>query len=201
MLARPCSVVAWRWRSIVRRPHGLRPRRPAQDETASGSWRASWRCRTHASSTAPRSAPDCSIRQPERAGAGGPGCRPHRRPPSAVELLVPLLTDSAGAVQNAPPRSPSASSAIRAAVDPLLAIVRSVAPADQSVREIEAVTALAKIGGPKGAQAIRSSSTPRRSPAVPPIVSTALLEAWRLGCPRPHRPAARLCGSHRRRRP
>ncbi len=103
----------------------------------------------------------------------------------AVELLVPLLTDSAGAVQSA---AAFALGLLKdpGAVDPLLAIVRSVAPADQSVREIEAVTALAKIGGPEGAQAIRLvlESAPLGQ-AVPPSVSTALLEAWRLSARAP----------------
>ncbi len=99
----------------------------------------------------------------------------------AVELLVPLLNDSAGAVQNAAAFALGLLKDPRA-VDPLLAIVRGVAPADQSVREIEAVTALAKIGGTEGAQAIRLvlESSPLGQ-AVPAAVSTAVLEAWRLG--------------------
>ena len=99
----------------------------------------------------------------------------------AVELLVPLLNDSAGAVQTAAAFALGLLKDPRA-VDPLLAIVRSVAPADQSVREMEAVTSLAKIGGVEGAQAIQLvlGSTPLGQ-AVPPSVSTALLEAWRLG--------------------
>lgn len=101
--------------------------------------------------------------------------------PEAVALLVPLLNDSAGAVQGAAAFALGLLKDPRA-VDPLLAVVRSAAPAAQGVRESEAVTALAKIGGAEGAQAIRLllESAPLGQ-AVPPAVSTALLEAWRLG--------------------
>jgi cyclophilin family peptidyl-prolyl cis-trans isomerase/HEAT repeat protein len=101
--------------------------------------------------------------------------------PQAVELLVPALTDSSAAVQAAAAfalgllKDPSA-------IEPLLGIVRTVAPADQGVREIEAVTAIAKIGGDEGATAIRQiiEGAPLGQ-SVPATVSTALLEAWRLG--------------------
>jgi len=54
-------------------------------------------------------------------------------------------------------------------------------------REIEAVTALAKIGGAEGALAIRTllETAPLGQPAVAPVVSTALVEAWRLGARAP----------------
>lgn len=101
--------------------------------------------------------------------------------PEAVELLVPTLADSDATVQAAAAfalgllRDPTA-------IEPLLGIVRSVAPADQGERETEAVSALAKIGGDPGAQAIRQviEGAPLGQ-NVPPAVSTALLEAWRLG--------------------
>lgn len=101
--------------------------------------------------------------------------------PDAVELLVPVLNDSVVAVQGAAAFALGLLKDVRA-VDPLLAIIRSAAPAAQGLREIEAVTALAKIGGTEGAQAIRLilESAPLGQ-AVPPTASTAALEAWRLG--------------------
>lgn len=106
--------------------------------------------------------------------------------PEAIDLLIPALTDSAVAVQA------SAAFALgllknSRAVDPLLTLVRSVPPAAQGPREMEAVTALAKIGGVEGAAAIRTilESAPLGQAGVPPVVSTALLEAWRLGARAP----------------
>ncbi len=103
----------------------------------------------------------------------------------AVELLVPALTDSIGAVQAA------AAFALGllgdpAAVEPLLGVVRSVPPEAQGIREMEAVTALAKIGGEPGARAIQQiiEGVPLGRP-VPAAASVALLEAWRLGARAP----------------
>jgi cyclophilin family peptidyl-prolyl cis-trans isomerase/HEAT repeat protein len=100
--------------------------------------------------------------------------------PQAVTLLVPLLVDSVPTVQA------SAAFALGtlkdpAAIEPLLGIVRAAAPASQGAREIEAVSALAKIGGTGGAQAVRQviEGAPLGQ-AVPATVSTALFEAWRL---------------------
>jgi cyclophilin family peptidyl-prolyl cis-trans isomerase/HEAT repeat protein len=107
----------------------------------------------------------------------------------AVELLVPALTDSSGTVQGA---AAFALGMLRdpAAVDPLLGIVRAVPPETQGSRELEAVTALAKIGGEAGAGAIQQilegASLGR---PVSPAASMALLEAWRLG---PRAPVAQL---------
>src|ERR1051326_805498 len=110
--------------------------------------------------------------------------------PDAVDLLIPALSDSAVAVQASAAFALGLLKSVRA-VDPLLTIVRSVPPAAQGPREMEAVTALAKIGGPEGAAAIRTvlESAPLGQTAVPPAVSTALLEAWRGGAraPVPHR--------------
>jgi cyclophilin family peptidyl-prolyl cis-trans isomerase/HEAT repeat protein len=100
---------------------------------------------------------------------------------SAVELLVPALTDSIGAVQAA---AAFALGLLRdpAAVEPLLGVVRSMPPETQATSEMEAVTALAKIGGEPGARAIQQilEGVPLGRP-VPPAASVALLEAWRLG--------------------
>jgi cyclophilin family peptidyl-prolyl cis-trans isomerase/HEAT repeat protein len=111
--------------------------------------------------------------------------------PDAVELLVPALTDSVVAVQAA---AAFALGLLKdsSAVEPLLAVVRGVAPSAQGVREIEAVTAIAKIGGAEGAQAIRrvlEAAPPGQ--AVPPAASAAVLEAWRLG---PRAPVPQLLG-------
>ena len=105
--------------------------------------------------------------------------------PQAVELLVPVLRDSSGAVQTAAAFALGVLGDARA-VEPLLGIVRSIAPAAQGSREMEAVTALAKIGGEEGAQAIRVvlESAPLGQ-SVPPIVLSGLLEAWRLGARAP----------------
>lgn len=103
----------------------------------------------------------------------------------AVELLVPALTDSSTAVQA------TAAFALGmlgdpAAVDPLLGVIRSVAPEAQGPREMEAVTALAKIGGEAGARAIQQviEAVPLGRPASA-AVSVALLESWRLGARAP----------------
>ena len=104
----------------------------------------------------------------------------------AVDLLIPALSDSAVAVQAT---AAFALGVLKnpAAVDPLLTIVRTVPPAAQGPREIEAVTALAKIGGAEGAAAIRTilEGASVGSTTVPAVVSTALAEAWRLGARAP----------------
>ena len=107
----------------------------------------------------------------------------------AVELLLAALHDSSVAVQTAAVFALGVLKDPRA-VDPLLAIVRSTAPPDQGVREIEAVTALAKIGGTEGAQAIRLvlEAAPLGQ-TTPPAATTAVLEAWRLGS---HAPVPQL---------
>jgi cyclophilin family peptidyl-prolyl cis-trans isomerase/HEAT repeat protein len=69
------------------------------------------------------------------------------------------------------------------AVAPLLALVRSVPAASQGPPELEATSALAKIGGDEGASAVREllGLGPTAGRATSPVQSTALLEAWRLG--------------------
>ncbi|HEY6108118.1 MAG TPA: HEAT repeat domain-containing protein [Gemmatimonadales bacterium] len=105
--------------------------------------------------------------------------------PEAVEPLVTQLNDSVVAVQA------SAAFALGLlkdprAVEPLLAIVRSVPPASQGPRELEAITAIAKIGGPQGADAIRLAlQGAPLGQTVPPTASVAALEAWRLGARAP----------------
>lgn len=106
----------------------------------------------------------------------------------AVKLLLPALHDSGTAVAGAAAFALGLLKDSRA-VEPLLAIVRGAAPAAQGVRETEAVTALAKIGGASdadGARAIRLilEAAPLGQP-VSPAVSAAIVEAWRLGARAP----------------
>src|SRR3989454_88531 len=106
--------------------------------------------------------------------------------PGAVDLLVAALRDSDRAVQAAAAFALGMLKDPRA-VEPLAALVRAVAPAQQGAPEVEAVTALAKIGGGGAARApgglLGSGSRPGIAP--PPAVSAALLEAWRLGAQAP----------------
>lgn len=112
--------------------------------------------------------------------------------PAAVELLIPVLNDSVVAVQATAAFALGLLKDARA-IEPLLTLVRGVPPPAQGPREIEAVTALAKIGGPDGAAAIRTllEGAPLGQTTVPPVVSTALAEAWRLGA---RAPVAQLVG-------
>src|SRR5437899_898845 len=102
--------------------------------------------------------------------------------PGAVDLLVAALRDSDRAVQAAAAFALGMLKDPRA-VEPLAALVRAVAPAQQGAPEVEAVTALAKIGGDEAACALGDllGSGSRPGIAPPPAVSAALLEAWRLG--------------------
>jgi cyclophilin family peptidyl-prolyl cis-trans isomerase/HEAT repeat protein len=105
--------------------------------------------------------------------------------PEAVEPLVAGLNDSVVAVQATAAFALGLLKDPRA-VEPLLAIVRSVPAASQGPRELEAITAIAKIGGPQGADAIRLvlQAAPLGQ-TVPPTASVAALEAWRLGARAP----------------
>src|SRR5437870_8372310 len=102
--------------------------------------------------------------------------------PAAVDLLVAALRASDRAVQAAAAFALGMLKDPRA-VEPLAALVRAVAPAQQGAPEVEAVTALAKIGGDEAARALGDllGSGSRPGIAPPPAVSAALLEAWRLG--------------------
>ena len=106
--------------------------------------------------------------------------------PAAVDLLVAALRDSDRTVQAAAAFALGLLKDPRA-VEPLAALVRAVAPAQQGAPEVEAVTALAKIGGDQAARALGDllGSGSRPGIAPPPAVSAALLEAWRLGAQAP----------------
>src|SRR5512146_1749365 len=107
------------------------------------------------------------------------------RDPEAVEPLVAELNDSVVAVQATAAFALGLLKDPRA-VEPLLATVRSVPAASQGPRELEAITAIAKIGGPQGADAMRLvlQAAPLGQ-TVPPTASVAVLEAWRLGARAP----------------
>ena len=109
--------------------------------------------------------------------------------PAALELLVAALDDSAASVQAAAAFGLGLLGDSRA-VAPLLARVRAAAPASAGGREAEAITAIARIGGPEAADAIRTVL--EEAPAgqsVPLTASVAALDAWRLG---PRAPVAPL---------
>ena len=106
---------------------------------------------------------------------------------AAVDLLVPALGDTS------PPVRAAAAFALgllkdARALPPLLQLVRAASVAEQGSPELEAVTAIAKIGGTgstgadEGARAlIEIIATGSPGAPTPPVVATALLEAWRLG--------------------
>ncbi len=101
--------------------------------------------------------------------------------PAAVDLLVSALSDSSPDVQAAAAfalgllKDPQA-------VQPLLSLVRSVSEAGQGASQVEAATALARIGGAEGAGAVRDVLGNGATPgiATSPARRAALLEAWRL---------------------
>ena len=101
--------------------------------------------------------------------------------PAGVNLLVPLLADSSVVVRAA---AAFALGLLKdtLAVDALLATVRGRSAEQQDLPQLEAVSAIAKIGGTAGVRAltvILESASPGSE--VPPAVSRVLLEAWRLG--------------------
>lgn len=105
--------------------------------------------------------------------------------PEALEPLVAALNDSVVSVQAAAAFALGLLKDPRA-IEPLLATIRSVAPASQGARETEAITAIAKIGGSQGADAIRLAlQAAPLGQSVPPTASVAALEAWRLGARAP----------------
>lgn len=99
---------------------------------------------------------------------------------AAIDLLVPVLNDSAAGVQAAAAFALGLVQDARA-IPPLLQTVRAVAVTDVGPPQLEAVTAIAKIGGEEGARALVEIIA-TGSPASPSrVVDQALLEAWRLG--------------------
>jgi len=103
--------------------------------------------------------------------------------PAAVDFLLPILNDTNPTVQAAAAFALGLLKDARA-LPALLQLVRAAPVADQGPAELEAVTAIAKTGGDEGARAlveIIATGSPGAPPPAPPVVSVALLEAWRLG--------------------
>ena len=101
--------------------------------------------------------------------------------PAAVDLLVPALGDTSPPVQAAAAFALGLLKDARA-LPVLLQRVRAAGVADQGAAEVEAVTAIAKIGGDEGARALTDViATGSPGAPTPPVVAAALLEAWRLG--------------------
>ena len=103
---------------------------------------------------------------------------------AAVDVLIPALNDTTAAVRAAAAFGLGLLKDARA-LPALLQAVRAVAPAEQDAPQLEAVTAIAKIGGAEGARALGEIIATGSPGAAPPAVGTALLEAWRLGARAP----------------
>ncbi|HXM38245.1 MAG TPA: peptidylprolyl isomerase [Gemmatimonadales bacterium] len=104
---------------------------------------------------------------------------------AVLDLLIPALNDTAPQVRAAAAFGLGLLKDARA-LPALLQAVRAVAPADQGPAQLEAVTAIAKIGGADGARALGEIvATGSPGAATPPAVAAALLEAWRLGARAP----------------
>jgi cyclophilin family peptidyl-prolyl cis-trans isomerase/HEAT repeat protein len=129
--------------------------------------------------------PNPAVRRQAALAAGRIGDR------AAVDLLVPVLADTTPAVRAAAAFGLGLLKDARA-LPGLLQTVRATAPADQGPPELEAVTAIAKIGVEEGARAlveIIATGSPGSATPPPPVVGAALQEAWRLG---PRAPVAQL---------
>ena len=99
---------------------------------------------------------------------------------AAIELLLPVLNDSVPVVQAAAAFALGLLKDARA-IPALLQTIRAAPSTDPAAPQLEAVTAIAKIGGDDGARAL-SDILAAGSPAAPgPVLNAALLESWRLG--------------------
>jgi len=101
--------------------------------------------------------------------------------PAAVDVLVAALADSSSTVRAAAAFGLGLLHQARA-TGPLVTLARAAAPDQQGDPEIQAVTALARIGGDSGARAIQQLLD-LAAPGQPlsPVVSQAILESWHLG--------------------
>ena len=106
---------------------------------------------------------------------------------AAIDLLLPVLNDSAPVVQAAAAFALGLLKNARS-IPALLQMIRS-ASADQGTPQLEAVSAIAKIGGDEGAVALSEIIAAASPASTGPVVNAALLEAWRLG---PRAPIAQL---------
>ena len=100
---------------------------------------------------------------------------------AAVPLLLPALSDSDAVVRTYAAFSLGLLKSATA-VPALLELVRSVPPAAQEASQIEAATALARIGGGEAVQALREILGNGSTPGVqtPLATSAALVAAWRI---------------------
>jgi len=105
-----------------------------------------------------------------------------------IDLLLPLLNDSVPGVQAAAAFALGSLKDARA-IPLLLEKVRAVSSTEQGDPQLEAVTAIAKIGGDDGARAISDILAAGSPGAATPVVNAALLESRRLG---PRAPVAEL---------
>ena len=99
---------------------------------------------------------------------------------AAVDLLLPVLNDSAPSVQAAAAFALGLLKDARA-LPPLVRMIRAAGSSDQGAPQLEAVTAIAKIGGEDGARALTDILAASSPGSASPVVKAALLEAWRLG--------------------
>ena len=119
--------------------------------------------------------PDPAVRRQAALAAGRIG------DPAAVDLLVGALADSIPAVRAAAAFGLGLLHQARA-TGPLVTLARAAAPDQQGDPEIQAVTALARIGGDSGARAIQQLlDLAAPGQPVSPVVAQAILESWRLG--------------------
>jgi cyclophilin family peptidyl-prolyl cis-trans isomerase/HEAT repeat protein len=117
--------------------------------------------------------PEAGIRWQAALAAGRMG------DPAAIDLLVPALNDSVPTVAAAAAFGLGLLRDARA-LPALQQVIRVVATADQGPPQIEAVTAIAKIGGDAGSRALTDLLTAASPTASTPVADAALLEAWRL---------------------
>ena len=99
---------------------------------------------------------------------------------AGIDLLLPVLNDSVPGVQAAAAFALGLLKDARA-IPLLLERVRAVSSTEQSAPQLEAVTAIAKIGGDDGARALSDILAAGSPGGSTPVVNAALLESWRLG--------------------
>jgi len=102
---------------------------------------------------------------------------------AAIDLLLPVLNDSVPTVQAAAAFALGLLKDARA-IPLLLEKIRAVSSTEQGAPQLEAVTAIAKIGGDDGARALIDILASGSPGSATPVVNAALLESWRLGSTR-----------------
>jgi len=98
---------------------------------------------------------------------------------AAIDLLLPVLNDSVPGVQAAAAFALGLLKDARA-IPALVEKVRAVSSTEQGEPQLEAVTAIAKIGGDDGARALTDIFAGGSPAASTAVVNAALLESWRL---------------------